>query len=282
MPELPEVETIRRGLLAGNASTPSLLAQRVSAVSILWEKSVAFPSAREFSEQLIGRTIQDVGRRGKFLLIRLEHTHLIFHLRMSGDLTMRFSPPEEPFQPETHDRILLRFVSGWILAFNDTRKFGRAWLTADPLSVLGGLGPEPLNPELTPGVFHEMLKAHSRQLKPLLLDQSFLAGLGNIYTDEALFNARLHPLRESSSLTEEEASALLTSIREVLLQGIREHGSSIDWVYRGGNFQNHFQVYQRTGEACVRCGEPIQKTTVGQRGTHFCPVCQPEGKIRNV
>ncbi len=282
MPELPEVETIRRGLLAGDASTPSLLEQRVSAVSILWEKTVAYPPPCQFAEQVIGKTIQSVGRRGKFLLIHLEDLFLIFHLRMSGDLTMRFNPAEELIQPEPHDRLILHFTSGWNLAFNDTRKFGRAWLTPDLHSIVGGLGLEPLNPELTPRVFHEMLQARSRQLKPLLMDQSFLAGLGNIYTDEALFSAGLHPLRLSSLLSEQEAATLLKSIQEVLLQGIREHGSSIDWVYRGGTFQNHFQVYQRTGQACYRCGTPIQKTIVGQRGTHFCPVCQPEGKQKNV
>jgi formamidopyrimidine-DNA glycosylase (fpg) len=282
VPELPEVETIRRGLLAGDASTSSLLEQRVSAVSILWEKTVAYPPPCQFAEQVIGKTIQGVGRRGKFLLIHLEGLSLIFHLRMSGDLCMRTIPHEEPFQPAGHDRLILHFASGWALVFNDTRKFGRAWLTPDPHSVIGSLGPEPLDAALTPESFHAMLQARSRQLKPLLLDQSFLAGLGNIYTDEALFNAGLHPLRVSSLLSEQEAAALLKSIQEVLLRGIREHGSSIDWVYRGGTFQNHFQVYQRTGQACYRCGTPIQKTIVGQRGTHFCPVCQPEGKYKNV
>ncbi|MEL7645374.1 MAG: bifunctional DNA-formamidopyrimidine glycosylase/DNA-(apurinic or apyrimidinic site) lyase [Anaerolineaceae bacterium] len=277
MPELPEVETIRRGLLTGDASTPSLLQQRVTAVSILWEKTIASPSPREFTERISGKSIHGVERRGKFLLIQLEDSSLIFHLRMSGDLSMHFIPREEAPQPAAHDRLVLRFDSGWALVFNDTRKFGRAWLTPDPDSVIGSLGLEPLDPALTPENFHAMLRARSRQLKPLLMDQHFLAGLGNIYTDEALFCAGLHPLRLSSSLSEGEAGALLTSIRQVLLRGILEHGSSIDWVYRGGTFQNHFQVYQRGGENCFRCGALIHKTIVGQRGTHFCPVCQPEG-----
>lgn len=278
MPELPEVETIRRGLLAGGASTPSLLNQRVSAVSILWEKTIALPSAQEFARNLTGKSIRDFGRRGKFLLTALDDAFLIFHLRMSGDLNVRPSLTE--FHP--HDRLILHFASGWDLAFNDTRKFGRVWLTADPQTVLGSLGPEPFDAALTREAFHAMLHARSRQLKPLLLDQSFISGLGNIYTDEALFSAGLHPLRSSSSLSEQEADALLTAIRLVLTRAIQEHGSSIDWVYRGGNFQNHFQVYQRTGERCSRCGEIIQKSIIGQRGSHYCPACQPERNEPNV
>ncbi len=114
-----------------------------------------------------------------------------------------------------------------------------------------------------------------RQFKPLLLDQTFLAGLGNIYTDEALFLARLHPLKPSNSLTFEQSARLLASIREVLQEGIRHNGASIDWVYRGGDFQNHFRTYQRTGEPCPVCGAPIERILVGQRSSHFCPVCQP-------
>jgi len=282
VPELPEVETIRRGLLTGDASTPPLLGQRAASVSILWERSIASPSPRELAERISGKTVRGIERRGKFLLIQLEEEFLIFHLRMSGDLSMRFLPPEQPFQPAAHDRVILTFASGWALVFNDTRKFGRAWLTMDPRSVIGSLGPEPLDEALTPEIFHAMLRVRSRQLKPLLMDQRFLAGLGNIYTDEALFCAGLHPLRLSSSLTQSEAAALLAAIRQNLLQGILEHGSSIDWVYRGGSFQNHFQVYQRSGQSCLRCGAPIQKITVGQRGTHFCPVCQPKGQQENV
>jgi formamidopyrimidine-DNA glycosylase len=278
VPELPEVETIRRGLVAGDSFTPSLLEQRVSDVSILWEKTVARPSPREFARLLRGTTIREVNRRGKYLLFRVDDLFLIFHLRMSGDLSMRRQRAENA----PHDRLILFLASGWNLVFNDTRKFGRAWLTPDPQTVLGTLGPEPLDPTLTDKAFRAMMLSRSRQLKPLLMDQSFLAGLGNIYTDESLFAAGLHPLRVSSTLTEEESSKLLAAIRMVLNKGIREHGSSIDWVYRGGNFQNHFQVYQRAGETCPRCGAPVQKSRVGQRGTHFCPVCQPERSSQNV
>ena len=273
MPELPEVETIRRGLISGSDGVPSLVHQRITSVDLFWPKTVASPDPLQFIQGLQQREIVSLSRRGKFLLINLDHGTLIFHLRMSGDLRMQ--PAGEPTQK--HDRLQLNFNSGWKLVFNDTRKFGRAWLTEDPQKVLSGIGPEPLDPDLTPDKFHAMLQVRSRQIKPLLMDQRFLAGLGNIYTDEALFSAGIHPLRRSDTLTQPEAERLLAAIREVLQQGILAKGASIDWVYRGGDFQNHFQVYKRTGSPCPRCGTPIQRIVVGQRSTHFCPVCQPLG-----
>ena len=273
MPELPEVETIRRGLISGSDGVPSLVHQRITSVDLFWPKTVASPDPLQFIQGLLQREIVNLSRRGKFLLINLDHGTLIFHLRMSGDLRMQ--PAGEPTQK--HDRLQLNFNSGWKLVFNDTRKFGRAWLTEDPQKVLSGIGPEPLDPDLTPDKFDAMLQVRSRQIKPLLMDQRFLAGLGNIYTDEALFSAGIHPLQRSDTLTQPEAEQLLAAIREVLQQGILAKGASIDWVYRGGDFQNHFQVYKRTGSPCPRCGTPIQRIVVGQRSTHFCPVCQPQG-----
>jgi len=273
MPELPEVETIRRGLISGSDGVPSLVHQRITSVDLFWPKTVASPDPLQFIQGLQQREIISLNRRGKFLLINLDHGTLIFHLRMSGDLRMQ--PAGEPTQK--HDRLQLNFNSGWKLVFNDTRKFGRAWLTEDPQKVLSGIGPEPLDPDLTPDKFDAMLQVRSRQIKPLLMDQRFIAGLGNIYIDEALFSAGIHPLRRSDTLTQPEAERLLAAIREVLQQGILAKGASIDWVYRGGDFQNHFQVYKRTGSPCPRCGTPIQRIVVGQRSTHFCPVCQPQG-----
>ena len=273
MPELPEVETIRRGLISGSDGVPSLVHQRITSVDLFWPKAVASPDPLQFIQGLQQREIVSLSRRGKFLLINLDHGTLIFHLRMSGDLRMQ--PAGEPTQK--HDRLQLNFNSGWKLVLNDTRKFGRAWLTEDPQKVLSGIGPEPLDPDLTPDKFDAMLQVRSRQIKPLLMDQRFLAGLGNIYTDEALFSAGIHPLRRSDTLTQPEAERLLAAIHEVLQQGILAKGASIDWVYRGGDFQNHFQVYKRTGSPCPRCGTPIQRIVVGQRSTHFCPVCQPLG-----
>lgn len=175
---------------------------------------------------------------------------------------------------------MILFLDGHLrLAFNDARKFGRVWLTNDSCLVLNNLGPEPLSPELTPRLFYQMLASRRRQLKPLLLDQTFLAGLGNIYTDEALHLAGLHPLVLANKLSPRHAEKLLEAIRSVLQEGIKRNGASIDWVYRGGEFQNHFRVYQRTGEACPCCGSAVERITIGQRGTHFCPSCQPEELI---
>jgi len=141
--------------------------------------------------------------------------------------------------------------------------------------VTGKLGPEPLEDGFTPQTLYEGLQARRRRLKPLLLDQSFLAGMGNIYTDEALHMARLHPQAMSNSVKREQAEVLWEAIRAVLQEGIRRNGASIDWVYRGGQFQNDFRVYGREGQACPACGTAIQRIVVGQRGTHLCPACQP-------
>jgi formamidopyrimidine-DNA glycosylase len=158
------------------------------------------------------------------------------------------------------------------LVFNDTRKFGRVWLTAEPQEVLGKLGPEPLGSDFTVQWLHAELHKKRRQLKPLLLDQTFIAGLGNIYTDEALHVAKLHPLSVSDSVTARQAGALHKAIHAVLNEGIRRNGASFDWVYRGGKFE--FRVYGRTDEKCPVCGTKIRRILVGQRSTHYCPKCQ--------
>jgi formamidopyrimidine-DNA glycosylase len=222
--------------------------------------------------------IKQVGRRAKYIVIQLQDCNLMIHLRMSGDLLVK----ESKIKPETHDRLILTLTPGHSpngrgeskLVFNDARKFGRVWLTGTPEEILGKLGPEPFGDEFTPKWLHENLHRHHRQLKPLLLDQTFLAGLGNIYTDEALHMAKLHPLRASDSVNAKQAEGLWNAIREVLQEGIRTNGASIDWVYRGGEYQNHFRVYDRTGEACPVCGTKIKKLVVGQRGTHICSKCQ--------
>ena len=271
MPELPEVETIRRALRDGGRDGPLLVGHTIQAAHLLWERTLAIPGPAEFQPRIAGQIIRDVGRRGKFLLLELSSDVLLIHLRMSGDLLVE--PSGAPLA--THHRLVLDLDGDLRLAFNDPRKFGRAWLVGNPAEILGGLGPEPLAEDLTPQEFYRRLHPHRRQLKPLLLDQTFLAGLGNIYADEALHLAGLHPLYLASQLDETQAARLLTSIRRVLEDGIQRQGASIDWVYRGGDFQNYFHVYQRTGEACNNCGTPIQRIVVGQRGTHFCPTCQP-------
>jgi formamidopyrimidine-DNA glycosylase len=252
-----------------------LVGLAVDRVQVLWHRTIAVPSPEEFESRLAGQTVRDVGRRGKFLVLRLDRGWLLFHLRMSGDLFME--PAAAPLAP--HHRLVIYFRNNWRLAFNDARKFGRVWLVEDLQQVLAGLGPEPLDPGFTAQDLYQRLQASRRPLKPLLLDQAFLAGIGNIYADEALHRAGLHPLLPSWQVTPEGAGRLWRSIRETLEEGIRRHGASIDWVYRGGDFQNVFRVYQRTGEPCPVCGTPVQRMVVGQRGTHFCPSCQPPGPV---
>ena len=272
MPELPEVETIARKL------KPHLLGRTIQDAQLRWSRTLAFPSPKKFRERIQGQEIREVTRRAKFFILRLSNYSLLIHLRMSGDLSIK---EESKIKPEKHDRLILSLRSPASagstishLVFNDTRKFGRVWLTADPEEVLGKLGPEPLSRRFTPGWFHSALHNKHRLLKPLLLDQTFLAGLGNIYTDEALHLAKLHPLASSDSVTVAQAEALHKAIGTVLKEGIRRNGASFDWVYRGGEYQNQFRVYDRAGKPCPVCGTNIERIIVGQRSTHFCPTCQ--------
>jgi formamidopyrimidine-DNA glycosylase len=270
MPELPEVETIAANLRRGTDEQPSILGLRIISAQLYWTRSLAEPEPHEFAFRIEGQDIKDIRRRGKFLVFQLSKDILLIHLRMSGDLWVELN--SAPIQ--SHYRLTFTLDKDLRLSFNDPRKFGRVWLTRDPEHVLGTLGPEPFDEHLTAQDFYSRLVSRHRQLKPLLIDQGFLAGLGNIYADEALNLAHLHPLALSDSLTLEQAENLLLSIRRILQDGIRRNGASIDWVYRGGDFQNYFRVYQRTGEPCPTCGTPIERIIVGQRGTHYCPNCQ--------
>jgi formamidopyrimidine-DNA glycosylase len=272
MPELPEVETIARKL------RPQLLGKIVEAADLRWARTLAFPSPKKFKQQIKGQEIKEVTRRAKFFILNLSDFNLLIHLRMSGDLSIK----DSKIAPNKHDRLVLRLLPGDSslqagpsnLVFNDTRKFGRVWLTANPEEVLGKLGPEPLSKRFTPQWLYTALRSRHRQLKPLLLDQTFLAGLGNIYADESLNLAKLHPLTASDSVTLQQAEALHEAIRNVLKEGIRRNGASFDWVYRGGEFQNYFRVYDRAGKSCPTCGTNIERIIVGQRSTHYCPNCQ--------
>lgn len=283
MPELPEVETIITRLKQGTSSHPPLEGHVVESVQVTWTRSVSKPDPVSLQKVLIGQQVLDAKRRGKFLHFPLSQGHFIAHLRMSGDMRMepRLDPDGKPSPLQPYDRVVLNFEEPWRLAFSNIRKFGRVWYVTDPLEVLGDLGPEPLSETFSADQLFLMLQRHNRQIKPLLMDQHFIAGLGNIYTDESLFRAKIHPLRRSNTLSESEAKRLYAAIRETLQDGIRKNGASLDWIYRGGDFQNYFQVYQRTGETCPNCGSIIQKTLVGQRGTHYCPTCQPAPEMSN-
>ena len=270
MPELPEVETIARSLRDGGRGNSSILGSSITKVNIYWERSIACPSVSEFQKIVEGSSICSIGRRGKYVKFELSHGWLLIHLRMSGDLIV--AGADAP--TKAHDRVVFELRGNQKLVFNDARKFGRIWFVTDPSQVCAHLGIEPFDDNLTGDKFFELLHTRKTRIKSLLLDQSFLAGIGNIYADEALFLAAIHPLTQADQLTKKITEILLKSIRQVLQLGIDRNGASIDWVYRGGQFQNDFNVYQRSGEACRRCAIPIKKIVVGQRSTHFCPTCQ--------
>jgi formamidopyrimidine-DNA glycosylase len=265
MPELPEVETIVR------TYRPHVVGRRVRAFTSHWPRNTV-PSAARVREAIVGRTITTLTRRAKFIVFELDDGgHLLVHLRMSG----RFEWAAECDGPPRHVRAAWKFDDGRRLLFCDARKFGRIVYTRDLAAATADLGPEPLARGFTADTLGRVLQHRHRQLKPLLLDQSVIAGLGNIYADEALHRAGLHPLLRSDHLNTDDIRRLHEAIRHVLRQAIRCHGTSIDWIYPGGWMQRRLQVYGRTGEPCRRCGTPIEALRVAQRGTHVCPTCQP-------
>lgn len=285
MPELPEVETIARRLRRGlhgepagvreiarpeACSAPPLIGRTITGGRILWARTIAEPSPRAFLRRIRGQVVRDVTRRGKFLVLPLSRDTLLFHLRMGGGLAI--TPAAAPVAADA--RLVLALDEGCQLVFRNARKFGRVWLAADPRGVLGDLGPEPLDPRFRAADLHGRLQAHRRLLKPLLLDQTFLAGIGNIYADESLHRAGLHPLTLSHRVTLDQAARLWRALREVLRAAIRHNGTTFDEAYGGGAYLSHLRAYQRDGEPCLACGTPIRRTLVGQRGTHFCPICQ--------
>ncbi len=270
MPELPEVEMVVRGL------RDPLIGRRVSSLWTDWPRIIHSPQPEEFAARIHGQRFSAIDRRGKFILCALDSEILIVHLRMTGRLYVAADDSQSPADRWLHFR--LQLDCGQQLRFSDARKFGRIWLTAAANTVTGALGPEPLSRQFTARRLAAGLAKRSRALKPLLLDQGFLAGVGNIYADEALNRARLHPLRPADSLDEAETVALHRALRATLRAGIRHEGASINWYRKPdgtrGSSQQHFRVYGRAGQPCPRCGASIVKTVVAQRGTHFCPACQ--------
>lgn len=272
MPELPEVQH----------ATDSLAAQIMGCqfsgiVKLDWERMVETPSPEVFRELLAGRVVVGARRRAKWILLELDGGWtLALHLRMSGHLTVEDASAE----PGPYVHLAIGLTDGRQVFFHDTRKFGRARLldVAGLGSLDGAHGVEPLDPTFTPELLGELIRKRSRQLKPLLLDQNVVAGIGNIYADEALWRAQLHPLRSSSTLDLQEIERLHDAIRSALESGLRNGGSTLR-DYRNaygeaGTNQQHFFAYDRHGQPCQRCGAMIIKTFVGQRGTHYCPECQ--------
>ena len=269
MPELPEVETVARSL------RPNLVGRKIMGVRNSWPRHIDRPEISEFKKRIRGRSIIDVARRGKFLLFPLDHDeNLIIHLRMSGHLAV--IDPQQPADKHTHT--IFELDNGQELRFRDTRKFGRVYLVKTPNDILAKLGPEPLTEEFTTEALGEIMRGKRRLLKPFLLDQTMIAGIGNIYADEALFYAGLLPMRKTDSLDAQDILKLHEGIQHVLRLGIQREGASISTYIKPdgekGSMQEDVMVFRRTGEPCFRCGNPIQRIVLGGRSTHFCENCQ--------
>jgi formamidopyrimidine-DNA glycosylase len=272
MPELPEVETAARSL------EPQVAGRTITGVERLdWERMVETHPGPAFRELIAGRRILRARRRAKWVLLDLDAGWtLAVHLRMSGRLTVH--GPDELARPHVH--LVLTLDDGRRIFFDDERKFGRVrLLDAAGLAALDAAhGPEPLDERFTAAELARILAGRRTKIKPLLLDQRLIAGMGNIYASEALWLARLHPLLPASAIDDDGAAALHAAIREVLHQAIAHEGSSLRNYRNGyggrGQNQEHFLVYDRAGAPCQRCGASIERIVLAQRSTFFCPVCQ--------
>lgn len=274
MPELPEVETVKRTL------NILVKGKTIQTVSVLLPRIVRLPEEPEaFARLLEGQTIREVERRGKFLRFLLDDLVMISHLRMEGRYGLFSSG--EPLEQHTH--VLFHFTDGTDLRYKDVRQFGTMHIFrqgeewANP--PLHKLGVEPLAPEFTAKALADKLQKRTTKIKPLLLNQEVVVGIGNIYADEALHLARIHPARAASSLSRKEISNLYEAIVKTLLESVEAGGSSIKSYVNGqgemGLFQHQLKAYGRKNEPCSTCGRPIEKIVLGGRGTHFCPGCQP-------
>jgi formamidopyrimidine-DNA glycosylase len=274
MPELPEVQTIVNDLNAAD-----VIGIPISAVRVFWPRTIAVPGSKSFCRRLKGRKFTAIRRRGKYLVFDLDDGHtLLLHLRMSGRLHLVAADTPRI----KHEHVILSLTDGRQLRFHDPRKFGRFSLIKDPAPILDRLGPEPLAPGFTAKVMGKLLKNRQRILKPLLLDQTFIAGLGNIYVDEALWEAELHPCRLASSLSQPEIKALRLAIPRVLKRGLKNLGTSLgsgeanfySVANRQGRNKDQLKVFRRTDLPCPRCKQSIERLIVGQRSTHICSKCQ--------
>jgi len=270
MPELPEVETIKNELL------PHIVGRCITGVTLFWEGIVRQPSVQEFYSRLIGQRITKIARRGKYLILGLTSGEvLIIHLKMTGSLLLKSASAE----PNKFTRAILHLDKETQLHFHDPRKLGVMWLVEDKNTIVGKLGPEPLEAGFTPQLLLKRLNNRTAPIKALLCDQTFIAGIGNMYADEALFAARIHPLRLGKTLSQDEVKRLHSAIRQVLSSAIDNKGASVDTYLRPGGelgtAQLQLQVaYRLSGNFCPVCGTPIQRIPIRNRGSYFCPHCQ--------
>jgi formamidopyrimidine-DNA glycosylase len=274
MPELPEVQTIVNDLKASGLTGAAITGTR-----IFWPGSIDQPLPNVFCRQIKGLRLSAIRRRGKYIVFDLSGGYtLLIHLRMSGHLNL-VTPDAERSK---HEHVVFDFNDCRQLRLHDTRKFGRFYLLNEPGSVLNRLGPEPLEKTFTLELLFHRIKSYRRMLKPLLLDQTFIAGLGNIYADEALWEAKIHPCRLSSSLSDLDISALHRAIPKVLKRGVKNLGTTLgsgranfySVGRRQGRNRDQLKVFRRTGLSCPRCKTPIERIVVGQRSTHICRKCQ--------
>lgn len=276
MPELPEVETVLRTI------QPKLIGLRFTGVQITLPKIIRMPDDPEkFKDNIIGKEILKISRRGKYLLFNLtDGFNLLVHLRMTGRLL--YCQANEPLAKYTH--LILVLDNGCHLRYADMRQFGHLWLLPEEdMNNLAGykdLGIEPLEAKFTVSYLRKELKQKHTRIKPLLLDQTFIAGLGNIYADEALHRAKINPERLAATLKPREAAQLHQTVRDVLLEGIEHRGSTvrdfIDGDGQPGNYQNLLRVYGREGKPCRNCGHNIVRKKIAGRSTYFCPTCQKQ------
>jgi formamidopyrimidine-DNA glycosylase len=267
MPELPEVETIKNELL------PYVLGRTIQSVEIYWDGMVKYPPVGEFCAQVVGQKITGLTRRGKYLFFHLSGgAVLVMHMKMTGSLLV--NPSDTRFT-----RAVLHLDGGIEVHFWDPRKFGKMWLEKDTGVVIKQLGPEPLDADFTPEVLAGILHERKAPVKAVILDQARIAGIGNMYADEALFLAKIHPIKPAGSLTKAEIKRLHAAIRSVLLKALNLKGASIRNYIRPdgapGTAHDEFNVAHGTGKNCPRCGSPIQRLVVRGRGTYICPKCQP-------
>jgi len=272
MPELPEVETVCREL------APLVKGRRISGFELFWEKTLRNETARAFERLVYGRIIQNIYRRGKYLVFELgENMRFSVHFKMTGSFLWASTREQHPL----YTRAIIKLDDGASLYFIDPRKFGRIEPVGRDGGILKELGPEPLEDAFSVEVLASILAGRKTAIKAVLLDQRCVAGIGNMYADEALFFAGIHPLKQAASLNAGEISALHQSIQQVLRLAIERKGATVsDYTRPGGQAgqaQTGFKVAHRRGQSCLDCNSRLQRITVGQRGTYYCPVCQPAG-----
>lgn len=272
MPELPEVETVRKGL------ERLVVGKTIEQVTIFWPRIIEEPDVEVFEKKLIGQKIEKMERRGKFLIFKLTNYDLISHLRMEGKYETHLPTDEK----NKHTHVIFSFTDGTELRYLDVRKFGRMVLVdQDQAANYKGillLGPEPIPTDFKLSEFRKSLKKHKKAIKPLLLNQRLVTGLGNIYVDEALWGAKIHPEQLANLLSTKETERLYDAIIDVLARAVEAGGTTIrtylNALGEAGKFQISLNVYGQKDKPCPRCGTPIKKIKVAQRGTHFCPKCQ--------